>query len=244
MAISANRKELSKKLFDVVSSFAVLAIILLGLVLLLRIFELGYNLSIHSSKVKFATLYGSVILTDIDFWCRFCFLQLLVYVPLYLVSKQLGKAVFIVVAFVYLLLQLALSQYFAQALVPLGADIFGYTYADIKQTIGASAQLSLTSIVVALVLIAAYFFAFYFIPKKISLRKNVAFSILVSAFFFVVGSSFVTIPQSAQGSEFLNNLALNKTDFFISASVKHFFPDDSENDIYADAYIGDYDDNV
>lgn len=244
MGITGRHKRIWARLSNAVSSFAVLALILLGVVFLLRLFELVYNLTLHSTKVSVLKLYSSAFSTDLFFWFRFSMLQLIIYIPLFLISKKLSKVIFVAIAFFYLILQLSLTQYFTQALVPLGSDLYGYTWADIWLTIGASGHLSLTIILVSIILVIGYLSAFYFLPKKIMLGGRVSFSIVALTVLFVTVSSFVVFPTTTNNSEFINNLALNKTDFFLSRSALHFFPEENETDIYAEAYIGDFGDNA
>lgn len=233
-------KRISNRLFDVFASFALLSIVCLVIVLLLRLFELVYNLHIHSTKVDLFNLYGSALATDLFFWLRFSAIQLFIFFPLFFLYQKLSKIVFAVIAFIYLLLQLSLTLYFSQSLVPLGADVYRYSLADIKQTVGASGSISIPLVLGIIVLIAGCLAAFYFIPDKIKLGKRTRISIAILTVISVTLSSFVVIPRPAQGSEFVNNLSLNKTDFFLAQTLQHFFPEENETDIYADAYIGDY----
>ncbi|GEO08834.1 hypothetical protein SAE01_13300 [Segetibacter aerophilus] len=94
--------------------------------------------------------------------------------------------------------------------------------------------------VLALIMICAA--GFYFIPKKIKIGKRALLLIAITAAISVTLSSFIAVPRAAESSEFLNNLSINKTGFFLTQSLEHFFPEETETDIYADSYIGDDDD--
>jgi phosphoglycerol transferase MdoB-like AlkP superfamily enzyme len=231
----------SKPLFEALRSFVLLSVISLAIVLLLRFFELGYNLYSHSAKTNLFQLCGAALSIDLLFWFRFCTLQLLIFLPLFFLNQKLSKIVFGVIAFVYLLLQLSLTLYFSQALVPLGADVYGYSVTDIRQTIGASGHVSIALASLIIALIIGCVATFYFVPKKISLSIRAVFSVTILTTISVTLSSFAVVPRAAEGSEFLSNLALNKTDFFLTQSFQHFFPEENETDIYADSYAGDDD---
>lgn len=246
MAIEVVNKRFSDRLFEELCSFILLALILLSIVLQLRIFELIYNQVLHSidATVRLPKLYSVAFASDLFFWFKFSTILFLIYLPLFFISKKLSKVVLVSIIFIYLLLQLSLTLYFSQSLVPLGSDIYGYSIADIRQTIGASGHVSVSVILIAILFILAYLAAFYYIPKKIKLGRRFSTSVIILAILTVTLSSFIVDPDLSADSEYANNLSLNKTDFFISQSFEHFYPEDRETDIYADAYIGDYDDNT
>lgn len=239
-------KRFSERLFEELGSFILLALILLSIVLQLRIFELIYNQILHSTNanVSLPGLYSAAFATDVFFWLRFSALLFFIYLLLFFISKKLSKVVFVAIVFIYLLLHLSLTLYFSQSLVPLGSDIYGYSIADIRQTVGASGHVSISIILFAIIFILAYIAAFYYIPKKVKLGRRFSFSVVVLSILTVTLSSFIVAPNPSAGSEYLNNLTLNKTDFFLSQSFRHFYPEDTETDIYADAYIGDFGDGA
>jgi uncharacterized sulfatase len=133
-------------------------------------------------------------------------------------------------------------QYFNKALVPLGADFFSYSSADIKQTVGASGGISISMIVTPLLFLVAYIFIFYKFRKRSKMWLKVAALFpLVSIVFLLSGfrplNTFVSLK-----TEYARNLSLNKSDFFISQSYNYFFPKAIEEDIYSDSYSGDFGD--
>lgn len=124
-------------------------------------------------------------------------------------------------------------------MVPLGADLFAYSMADIRQTLGASGGISILQIVSFIILIAFSVFVFIYFSKKISIHKYVAFAITIfSVFVFTTGFSFQN-PHSLK-TEYGRALVLNKSDFFIAQSYHYLFPEVVETDIYSDSYSGDF----
>jgi uncharacterized sulfatase len=237
MEITAQKKFLDR-LSDGIKSFAVLIIILLGSILLLRLVELVSNYTAGSTASNKVRLYGAAISYDLLFWLRFSLTLLVIYLPLFFLSRKLSYLVFVLIASFYFILQLSLLQYFSQALVPLGADIYSYSKADITHTIAASANVSHTTVATSMSLLSCCLFAFYFCPRKIAFGKKSSFSLLLLLIVTFSFSSYFPLP-TRQGTEFLGNLALNKTEYFLSASITHFLPEDDETDIYSDAYIGE-----
>lgn len=126
-------------------------------------------------------------------------------------------------------------------MVPLGADLYGYSPAEIKQTVGAAGSLSVAVVIGLIVLLILLILAFRFLPRKIKPGIYVPSVFLLLALFTVLlnPQKWLSLPNF--GSVLTNDLVINKTNFFLSESYKHFFPkNEYANDIYADSYIGDY----
>jgi uncharacterized sulfatase len=121
----------------------------------------------------------------------------------------------------------ALAEYFLQTLVPLGADLFGYSVADIKQTVGA-AGVSINFIFIITLLLTAVILVLTFFPKKIKINPVAAFSIVA---LFILGASTSVATRTSRwnpGPEFSNSMALNKSFFFYNNCYQSFFPEDKK----------------
>ncbi|MGC4039148.1 MAG: LTA synthase family protein [Chitinophagaceae bacterium] len=131
----------------------------------------------------------------------------------------------------------ALMQYFNSTLVPLGADLYGYSWKDIQQTVGASGGLNVITIVLMLAVVFSVFAVDKWLTKKLTPGLKEAYlvgsSILVIA---LLSTNLLNIQPSFE-KEYDNNIAKNKISYFISASVDHFFPTHQDVDIYADNYV-------
>ena len=164
----------------------------------------------------------------------------MVFALFYLVHKKVAHVFFIVASVLLLLIQVALSQYFINTLVPLGADLWGYSLADIKQTIGASGGIKISMIVIFIVLLLFVLSSLIFLPKKIKVNGWLG---LVLFFAFII-SAFTKTPELINewmpGQEYSNNLSINKSWYFFDASYRHFFPVKEELDIYSNSYSGDF----
>jgi phosphoglycerol transferase MdoB-like AlkP superfamily enzyme len=81
-----------------------------------------------------------------------------------------------------------------------------------------------------------------FLTAKVSVGSKLALAlpILSVLLLFIPINSWIGLPNL--DSDFSNNLVINKSDYFFTASYDHFFPANEEVDIYADNYIGDYED--
>lgn len=198
----------------------------------------GYRLGMPSSLLKFV---GLAFVYDVFFWLKFSFIMLLPFAALYFISKPLARNVYTIAAVIISIIHVALLQYFNQAMVPLGADLFGYKLADIKQTVGAGGGVSMGFIIIIITIIITIVAGMRWLSKKLKVSSILAivFAVALPVFYFFGYAAFA-LPGLA--TEYENNAAINKTDYFLKSSYNHFFPQPVEVDIYADSYIGDFGD--
>ncbi len=212
---------------------------LLLLLFIARGIELGLNYYEHGQPEFFSkiVLYG--LAKDIAFTSLITLWGYFPFTLLYLIGKKTAHICFIVFGALLLLIQIALSQYFVTALVPLGADLWSYSWSDIQQTIGASGGLNIYA-TIGLIL-GVLFFTWVLIKLPRLLLPNdglVVFFILL-----VVTAGIRNLPKLTDsmlpGREYSNNLSLNKSYYFFKASYDQFFPQTIEDDIYKDVYQAD-----
>ncbi len=115
-----------------------------------------------------------------------------------------------------------LAEYFSVTLVPLGADLFGYTVTDIAETIGASGGVSFGAAAGAIVLLLLIFFLRTFADRFTASRKVVAGFYVWTALSFPL--SFVLYPAPQQfPSETEYSVAENKFVHFVSGTTRYLF---------------------
>jgi uncharacterized sulfatase len=139
-------------------------------------------------------------------------------------------------------MQLGLVLYFNKTMVPLGSDLYAYSLSDIRQTIGASGSIHLSTFVFALLLIAVFVFIFIYFPKKLKVGKYLTATILALSI-IIITTGFTLSDTGELNTEYARTAVINKSGFFIKQSYQYFFPKPVENDIYSDTYSGDFDDN-
>lgn len=231
------------KLSAIFSQFASLSLSWLIVLLVLRLLEWLLNGFSHQFPGESLVFFGSVLSADLVFFCKVNLLLLIIFIPFAWWRLKAATIMFRIVAVLATIIYLMLIQYFNSTLVPLGADLYGYSWNEIKLTVGASGKLNIWTILLMLLLIGGIILALIFISKKIRPGRTFSFAacllILVTAF-FSFSSAF---SPHLFNNEYENNLAANKLDYFLDASYAHFFPEEQETDIYADSYIGDYGDN-
>jgi phosphoglycerol transferase MdoB-like AlkP superfamily enzyme len=238
----SKEKSLSSKFTQGAVTFAGLSIVWLAIIFLLSIFELIYNGLVHQFPQSFGAVLCWSFLNDLLFWSKCLIYLFVIYTVLNLLSSKFARIVYTVFIVLLAVIQLSLTSYFTTSLVPLGADLYGYSIKDIKQTIGASGGVGIVDIIAFILIIAATVSALWFLAPRIKLRKYAAFALPAVSFLIVIIGLQSLIGQASFKSDFSNNLIINKSDHFWTTSYKHFFPGPDDVDIYADSYISDYGD--
>ena len=105
--------------------------LLLGFFLLLKIFELSYDASLHGFTNNFFDILFIGFLKDVSFLLTISVWLYLVYTIFYLIHKKIADGLFIIISILLCSVQFALIQYFLTTLVPLGSDIWGYSLGQI-----------------------------------------------------------------------------------------------------------------
>jgi len=151
------------------------------------------------------------------------------------ISKEAARRTLTVLLLLLLLIQVLLTVYFAKAAVPLGADLYGYSWAEIRQTVGAAGGPSwMACIVGAAALIAAGWWLLWISRRQKQPNPLLAVgTVLTGGILLVSGWPGV----SAGETEFTRNLLLDKTGFFLQESWRYWHPLVAETDIYAEGYI-------
>ena len=239
--ITILKEKLKKSIIDFIAHISVLIL----LFLLLRITE-TINVGVqYGWKSITAKAIGIGCVKDIVFIIITACIIYIPYALLYIYRKQLANIFFIILSTIACIIQAALMQYFLTTLVPLGGDVWNYSWADIQQTVGAAGGVKTSAIILFIVLITIAIASFIFLPKKLKPTFFVA-TIILAAITVTTLTSFSTkIQRWSIQPEFINNFTTNKSFFFYQKSWIHFFPEQTETDIdiYADSYIDDYGDN-
>ena len=214
---------------DGTQAFAAFSISWLIITLLFAFFEVHYVGFMREYPEDVSKMVPAAFRNAALFWLKYNILLYIPYISIYQLSKKAAKIVFSSLIITFAVIQIVLIEYFSASLLPLGADLYGYSATDIKQTVGASGGLNMVSIVnfiCTLTVTASIIIAF---SKKVKLHSYLAALLpFASITLFILGtSSFRTSPFK---SDFANNITLNKCDFFFSETFRHFFPSNVEDD--------------
>lgn len=229
-------KAIPDRVFDAFKYFLSHAFVLLLLLFIARAIELGYDISLHGRPLMLGKIILYSLAKDLAFFTQLCLWSFPVFALFFIIHKKLAHGAFIMFGVILLLIQVALSQYFVNSLVPLGADLWSYSWADMKQTLGAAGGLQPVIIIGFAVILALGLATLIFLPRRLPMNGGLAVVLLLCLVAASIRDVVSVTNEMNPGGEYNNNLALNKSYFFFQSSYEHFFPADESDDIYS----GDY----
>jgi len=201
--------------------FLSLSFILASMILMVRFYELVItsNFSNYPSGSFIALLQG--IKYDVVLYLQLSAILMIPFLIIAYFSQKTARYFFTIVCLFLVLGDMLLLQYFSAARVPLGADILGYSLAEIRHTVGASEELNIFPFIII--------FLYLGIMARIMIRhiyfkiKPWAMTILT----VLMLSSLLPIKQlSPDPSKFDNEFnmfaANNKLSFFAQSISSHY----------------------
>lgn len=211
-----------EKILDPIRLYASFLISLMLVMLLVRGFEIYTLIDVHGLETEKLSLCFSGILNDILFTLRlgvlfypFFWLAFLVLKP---TSEFYSRSILILFVFIYL----SIDKYFLEALTPLGADFWGYSYSDLATTVQSSTSFSLVEIL-AFLMVPIFVLIVYNRLKKIYIVHPIFPVLMVVASVFAMGFSNTVLSDA---SEYDNEadylLTENKAKYFLEKSVDYF----------------------
>jgi uncharacterized sulfatase len=216
--------------------FAGIAFIWLLAILVLGWIEFWVNYQSMSSGADRIAIGFFKMCTSLGYWWKAYALILFVWLGAGFFSKRLALAVSAGLLLLLVLAQALLILYFFRSLVPLGADLYGYSLLEIRQTAGASGGVPVVASLIMLSFLTLLFFLFrrasrtLFVPGWLAVLLPAVSLVLLIA-------PRITWPESRKyASEFDANLVFDKTNYFAGQSWDHFFHKAPEMDIYSDSY--------
>ncbi|MEJ5995372.1 LTA synthase family protein [Pedobacter sp. Du54] len=235
-----NTDKIKPKIFEAIKLLLQLMLAWLIILFLITGFELlfnGFTRTFPESILKFLAI---AFWNNILFWLKIYGFIFPLFTILYFVKPKLATLVTSILLFLFSIIQFLLVNYFNTSLLPLGADLFGYSIADIKTTVGASSGLSIVPILSMILLMLIFWIGLFFFPKRIKVGLMAAFLIPLFALIAVGTNVFASVHFLSLKNEYDSNLAINKADYFLTSTLNYFWPSTSETDIYADSYIQQY----
>ncbi len=201
--------------------FISLTMLMTGLVILVRVYELLFV----AGKVGYPAgsalemLYG--LQFDILLSLRFSLLLLLPFMVIDHYSQKSARIFFTLFAVLLVVSEVVLLQYFSTTKIPLGSDILGYSMAEIKQTVGASGELSAATLVPLLVLLLLAFYAFYKY-SNFKVTFGIRFLVILFLLLALLPSSRFNPDPATYKSEFVMNIAANKLNLFTGSILNYY----------------------
>lgn len=228
------RSTLPNKVKRILGNFWGMALIFSGILILFRFIELYLVFDQHVLDFSFEDVLFNSFIKDISWLLYFFGLLMIIYLILSLFSVKISKLVLMLFFLVALSVQISLIMYFVKTLLPLGSDIFAYSYKDLVMTAQASGILNPMMLSFSSIGISLLGLLLWFGSSKINFSlKTYLWMTTIGLITMVL---FVFFPPV--GSSGLNdnkfNIEQNKTNFLLQQSFNYFMFSD---DFYFDFYL-------
>ena len=219
--------DIKDRIIKAVQESVAYSLLLCACLLLVKAIEVVRDCNQFGIPKDILSVINHAVINEFTFDLNFLILPVTVFVLLFIINKKIARICITCISILIVVIHAALAEYFLQTLVPLGADLFGYSMADIKQTVGA-AGVSISFVFIIMLLLTAVILVFTFIPKKIKINPVAAFSIVTLFILGAFGSVATRTSRWKPGPEFSNSMALNKSFFFYNNCYQSFFPEEKK----------------
>ncbi len=233
MALKAEiQSTLPSKTLLILGNFWGMAITYLVTMLVLRMVGLVFIFSTHSLSLGMGDVLVFSLFDDLNWFLYFTGLLLIFHVIISLFSMRVAKWFSQLIFTLALLIHAALTIYFQKTLVPLGKDLFGYSYEDLLFTVQASGQINflnglLAAGVVVFVLILLHMGIYFF---RFGIKTY--FVVTIATYWFLIVLNLFPRSADSEASELKRNIELNKSRYLSEQSFDYF--------MYADEYYFDF----
>jgi uncharacterized sulfatase len=208
------------------------AIAWLTMTWLLAIGEVCYNKIARGSEMSWLPAIGIAFLNATVGWLLLMPWIIPVLLLAWAGSPRFAKTLILILIFLHLVARLLLMTYFSTTLVPLGADLFGYSWKDVRQTVGAAGGIHWSTILLAIAVLALQWTLLRITRKKTPWIATPVIAV-TGIILLCTGCSGIVGGRS----QFTRDLLTDKFNFFAASSWDHFFHSNEGIDIYADSYI-------
>jgi hypothetical protein len=205
MAKDKNKISLKERLVHATRTFASFSLIWLLLMFVFSIAELSLNAFTNGLPSGFFNLMLWSGYLDLLFWLKWALIIYIIYVPIYLLSPRIARVSFQILMLLFFIIQIILLNYFNAALVMLGSDLFGYSLEDIKQTVGSSGGLNITSIIIFILLISVVLVSTHSFTKKLRPTFYIALGLPLFSLLFMSFSGYKAVGKINLESVFANS---------------------------------------
>jgi len=201
--------------------FLSLSFILASMILMVRLYEIiiTSNFSNYPPGTFLSLITG--IKFDVILYLRISAVLMIPYLIIAIFSPKVAKYFFVACSILLILGDMLLLKYFSTARVPLGADLLGYSFVEIRKTVQSSGEFS----IIPFVMITVYLVAMVriFIKHVYYRVKPWAMAVLTLVMF----CSFLPLEIfNSEPSDFSNEFnmfaANNKLYFFAQSVAGHY----------------------
>ena len=208
--------------------FLSLSFILASMILMVRLYEIVITSNFSNYPFGSFGILLKGIKFDLILYLQISAVLMIPFLIIAYFSQKAARYYFAVVSILLILGDILLLQYFSAARVPLGADLLGYSFSEIRQTVGASGELSIFPFILIFLYLA--FMARVFITHVYYRLKPWVMAVLTVLMF----ASLLPVKQfnpnpSKYDNEFSLYAANNKLSFFAQSITYYYLHHGSQN---------------
>jgi len=194
------------------------AVVFLLIILSLRVYEavvllFTYNFSTVTFQIEIIALFF-----DLFYFFKTCAMLIIPFTIIYFIRPNLAHIFLWIVIGCLTITNLLLISYFGTAMVPLGSDLFAYSFSEIQHTIGASVTITVGKVLPFIVSIVVVVVLSVLFPKQ-KYPSWLFYIFYVLTAFSIVSKDFSVPNPQIFKNDFDSYLAANKLGFFTSKSV-------------------------
>ena len=211
-------------------------LVFLAFIVVLRMYELAVAQFDQHIREHFFRFIGTAFLSDLGFFLTAgaCLFGLLFIVKF--ISERAANGLMLPLFILLSVGHLLLVKYFSVVLNPLGGDLYYYSFAEIKQTLSAGANLDM---IIKLFLVTGLIvLLFVYLPRRIKTGIKLNVGLVALCFVALFFKGFTHASAHNFGSEYDNNLALNKSSFFYDATFNYLLHSSEGNSLAMDSSTG------
>lgn len=198
-----------------------LSLVFASMILMIRVYELVIvsNLANYPSGSFSVMLKG--LWFDLMIYLRISAVLMIPYLIVAFFSQRIAHYTYTIISLLLVIGDILLIKYFSVARVPLGADLLGYSMAEIKQTISSSGELKILPLIF-LILFVAYMLRVMILHVYLKLKPWMIAILVLLMFGAFLPIRQLSIDPSKFDNEFSMFAANNKLGFFAESMTSHY----------------------
>lgn len=209
------------RLDPLLREFVALTTLPAALALLSRCFEYAVVTAKHGHPVDLLPLLPSIALSDGVYILSLSAVLLLIYLPAAVLIPAAARWIHYGAGAIFIAAQFGLIKYYSITLIPLGVDLFGYSWSDIVFTVSSSSNTGILTFLLPAAAFAGVIWVHHRWIRSITISRRTG-RIVASASFITLFASPLLIPDPrAFSSDIEYAAAVNKSLHFARAAVEY-----------------------
>lgn len=228
------RSTLPLRVQSILRNFWGMSLIFIALMILFRVAEIYLVYQNHVLDFSSTEVFFDGLQEDMGWFLYLLGLLFIIHIFLSLFTAFGARLFLQVVLTVFLIVHLVLVFYFMKTLLPLGKDLFAYSYDDLVLTVSASGQLNTLNLVLGVVAIVFVLGLFYWGIRIFDFRLKTYFVLTGLLFVGLIVLTVFGNDKDLEASETRRNLELNKSRYLTEESFDHWM---YGGEFYFDFYL-------